>query len=48
MVYTLTHDHFSRGLGFDENLANIFNKVVCLTYRSGDSENLFKARLRFT
>ena len=46
MVYTLARDDFSHGLGFDENLANIFNKVVCVTYRSSDSENLFKALLR--
>ena len=32
-IYLLAHEHFSRGSSFDENLANIFNKVDCLTYK---------------
>ena len=39
----------SRGLEFDKNLVNIFNKVVCLAYsRSGSVIEKIYSKPRFT
>ena len=43
LINTFLHEHCYRRLDFDENLNNILDKVVCVTYIYSNREKFFKA-----